>query len=136
VTRHAGWLAGVTAAVAFGVLAVVVPSSWWGGAFAAAVVFALVAARPVVSAAYAPSWTRTTVVVGALAVAFGVLYASVVPPWGPRPGVYVPLALVLALVALAVVADTPMARWGGRLTDYRTVEHADRSASRRRYERY
>ena len=118
---HVVWLAGALLAVVSVVLAVVVPASWWGATFALGVAVALVGARGHVSAAYAAGWTRTIIVGTLLAVGIGVVYASATGPWGPNPSVYVPVAFLLVVAALATVADTALARCGGRLTDYQLV---------------
>lgn len=111
-SRHLPWLLGALVAAGAAVLGVVDPWSWWGAVFAGGVVFALVTARPAVKAAYAGSWTRTTVVLGMVAVALGVGYASAVPPWGPEPRVYASIGIVLALLA--------MTTFGGNVTMFRT----------------
>ena len=131
--RHLPWLAGVLVAVGAGVLGFVAPWSWWGAVFAAAVVFALVAARPVVKAAYAGGWTRTTVVLGMVAVAVGVGYASAVPPWGPEPRVYVFIALGLALLVLITFGGNVTTRRtrGSSVTYHETQAHLRRADGRR-----
>lgn len=103
--RHLPWLAGAAVAVVAVALAVVTPSSPWGALFALAVAWAMVAARPVVRASYAPGWTRSVVLVTAGAVCAGGCYAFSVGPWGPLPVVAIPLGVVLLLGMASTVAD-------------------------------
>jgi hypothetical protein len=103
--KHLPWLAGAGVAVLAVVLAVVAPSSSWGALFAVGVCAAMVAARPVVRASYAPGWTRSVVLVTAAAVCAGGCYAFSVGPWGPLPVVAIPLGVVLLLGMASTVAD-------------------------------
>jgi hypothetical protein len=105
VRRHARWLGGAVVAATSVVLAVVVPASWWGATFVAGVLVAMVGLRPLVSAAYAPGWTRSTVIVVGGAVCAGGCYAFAAEPWGPVPQIAWPLGAVLVLGLLATCAD-------------------------------
>ena len=133
--RNLPWLAGALAAVAAGVLGVVAPWSWWGAVFAAAVVFALVAARPVMNRAYAGGWPRTTVILG-------LFLARSRWAWrtprrcrrgGSEPGVYVAIALGLALFALITFGGnvTTLRTKGADETFHETQAHLRRAAGRR-----
>ena len=128
---HARWIPGAAGAVASVVLAVVVPASWWGVTFVASVLAALVGARPVVPAAYAAGWTRTTVLGTLLAAVPGAIYAFQVGPWGPRPAVYGTVVLVAALVGMGAFASTPGGRRTDTITSSRQQESAHRNALRR-----
>jgi hypothetical protein len=112
------------------VLAVAAPESWWGLTFVAGVLAALLAARAVVPEVYAAGWTRTVVLLTAVAAVAGVTYAFEVGPWGPRPRLYVPVVFVAALVGVGAFASTPGGRRLGRLTSHRQDEAAHRNALR------
>jgi hypothetical protein len=128
-TRHLRWLAGAAVAVLAVVLAVVTPSSPWGALFAVGVCAAMVAARPVVRASYAPGWTRSVVVVTAGAVCAGGCYAFSVGPWGPLPVVAIPLGVVLVLGMASTVADAMPS--GGRRAGYVAKMEKYKEAQRR-----
>lgn len=127
---HTGWLAGAAVAVGSLALAVLAPASWWGVTFVVGVLAALLAARPVVPAAYALSWTRTTVLLTLIAAVPGIVYAFEVGPWGPRPRLYAPVVFVVALVGVASFVSTPGGRRNVGGTGGGQHERAHRNALR------
>jgi hypothetical protein len=125
-SRHVRWLAGAVIALVSAALAVLAPASWWGVTFALGVVAAMVAARPVVRASYAPGWTRSTVLVGAGAAMAGAAYAFAVEPFGPVPAVPWVLGGLLVLALLATCADAAQSAtftgrggaWANKMTQH------------------
>ena len=105
IRRHLGWVGGAAVALGSVVLAVTVPSSWWGASFVLGVLGALLAARAVVPESYHRGWTRGVVLVTLAAACAGGAYAFAVEPWGPVPQVAWTLGILLFTVAVASVAD-------------------------------
>ena len=132
--RPAPWWAAYAVAVAACVAGgFLVPSSWWGVAGAGAVFGLMVTLGPWMPASYRAGWTRATVIVTAAAVCAGGAYAFAVPPFGPRPAVAWPLAVLLVGGAFAAATDgMAWGRGGGGV--YRKYGHYQDAV--RRGERY